>query len=181
MKTFRIIVLLLVLGINATAQENQNFAKILDTYVGTWVYQKNDTVFKIKFQKGQQLWTKKTANGLYGGYYLSVNGRVLEDYMGELPTCWDVLKECQPNNLFIWAYSPYTDELGSLGIIFMTNVKDTLVVRGLQVDTYSYCRLLRFAGNWMRKKEFGMRQKVMNLLVTQEGDQLAFLSQMTLL
>lgn len=48
MKTFRIIVLLLVLGINATAQENQNFAKILDTYVGTWVYQKNDTVFKIK-------------------------------------------------------------------------------------------------------------------------------------
>ena len=44
MKTFRIIVLLLVLGINATAQENQNFAKILDTYVGTWVYQKNDTV-----------------------------------------------------------------------------------------------------------------------------------------
>ena len=39
MKTFRIIVLLLVLGINATAQENQNFAKILDTYVGTWVYQ----------------------------------------------------------------------------------------------------------------------------------------------
>ena len=79
MKTFRIIVLLLVLGINATAQENQNFAKILDTYVGTWVYQKNDTVFKTKFQKGQQLWTKKTANGLYGGYYLSVNGRVLED------------------------------------------------------------------------------------------------------
>ena len=153
MKTFRIIVLLLVLGINATAQENQNFAKILDTYVGTWVYQKNDTVFKIKFQKGQQLWTKKTANGLYGGYYLSVNGRVLEDYMGELPTCWDVLKECQPNNLFIWAYSPYTDELGSLGIIFYDqHVKDTLVVRGLQVDTYSYCRLLRFAGNWIEEK-----------------------------
>lgn len=92
MKTFRIIVLLLVLGINATAQENQNFAKILDTYVGTWVYQKNDTVFKIKFQKGQQLWTKKTANGLYGGYYLSVNGRVLEDYMGELPTCVGCIK-----------------------------------------------------------------------------------------
>lgn len=59
MKTFRIIVLLLVLGINATAQENQNFAKILDTYVGTWVYQKNDTVFKIKFQKGQQAMDKK--------------------------------------------------------------------------------------------------------------------------
>ena len=35
MKTFRIIVLLLVLGINATAQEKQNIAKILDTYVGT--------------------------------------------------------------------------------------------------------------------------------------------------
>lgn len=59
MKTFRIIVLLLVLGINATAQENQNFAKILDTYVGTWVYQKNDTVFKIKFQKVNSYGQKK--------------------------------------------------------------------------------------------------------------------------
>ena len=139
MKTFRIIVLLLVLGINATAQENQNFAKILDTYVGTWGYQKNDTVFKIKFQKGQQLWTKKTANGLYGGYYLSVNGRVLEDYMGELPTCWDVLKECQPNNLFIWAYSPYTDELGSLGIIFYDQRKRHFGGKGI---TGGYIQLL---------------------------------------
>ena len=62
MKTFRIIVLLLVLGINATAQENQNFAKILDTYVGTWVYQKNDTVFKIKFQKFKLFFFKKLAS-----------------------------------------------------------------------------------------------------------------------
>ena len=60
MKTFRIIVLLLVLGINATAQENQNFAKILDTYVGTWVYQKNDTVFKKRstaMDKKNRKWT----------------------------------------------------------------------------------------------------------------------------
>ena len=102
MKTFRIIVLLLVLGINATAQENQNFAKILDTYVGTWVYQKNDTVFKIKFQKGQQLWTKKTANGLYGGYYLSVRGEVLENYMSGFPVYWDFSKDPRPNNMYIW-------------------------------------------------------------------------------
>ena len=49
---------------------------------------------------------KKTANGPYGGYYLSVNGRVLKIIWENYPTCWDVLKECQPNNLFIWAYSP---------------------------------------------------------------------------
>ena len=94
---------------------------------------------EIKFQKGQQLWTKKTANGLYGGYYLSVNGRVLEDYMGELPTCWDVLKECQPNNLFIWAYSPYTDELGSLGIIFYDQRKRHFGGKGI---TGGYIQLL---------------------------------------
>ena len=72
--------------------------------------------------------------------------------MGELPTCWDVLKECQPNNLFIWAYSPYTDELGSLGIIFYDQRKRHFGGKGITVDTYSYCRLLRFAGNWMGKR-----------------------------
>ena len=97
--------------------------------------------------------------------------------MGELPTCWDVLKECQPNNLFIWAYSPYTDELGSLGIIFYDQRKRHFGGKGI---TGGYIQLLSPTKiRW--KKEFGMRQKVMNLLVTQEGDQLAFLSQMTLL
>lgn len=59
MKTFRIIVLLLVLGINATAQENQNFAKILDTYVGTWVYQKMIPYLKLNFKKVNSYGQKK--------------------------------------------------------------------------------------------------------------------------
>ena len=124
---------------------------------------------------------KKNRKWTLWGYYLSVNGRVLEDYMGELPTCWDVLKECQPNNLFIWAYSPYTDELGSLGIIFYDQRKRHFGGKGI---TGGYIQLLsptKIRWKLDGKKEFGMRQKVMNLLVTQEGDQLAFLSQMTLL
>ena len=57
----------------------------------------------------------------------------------ELPTCWDVLKECQPNNLFIWAYSPYTDELGSLGIIFYDQRKRHFGGKGI---TGGYIQLL---------------------------------------
>ena len=139
MKTFKFILLALVVSNTITAQKNVRPTKNLDSYVGTWIYQKNDIIFKIKLQKGQEAWRNDLINGLYGGYYLSVNGRVLEDYMGELPTCWDVLKECQPNNLFIWAYSPYTDELGSLGIIFYDQRKRHFGGKGI---TGGYIQLL---------------------------------------
>ena len=58
MKTFRIIVLLLVLGINATAQENQNFAKILDTYVVGFI-RKMIPYLKLNFKKVNSYGQKK--------------------------------------------------------------------------------------------------------------------------
>ena len=139
MKTFKFILLALVVSNTITAQKNVRPTKNLDSYEGTWIYQKNDIIFKIKLQKGQEAWRNDLINGLYGGYYLSVRGEVLENYMGELPTCWDVLKECQPNNLFIWAYSPYTDELGSLGIIFYDQRKRHFGGKGI---TGGYIQLL---------------------------------------
>ena len=44
-----------------------------DPFVGTWVYQSNDTVFKIKLQKGiLKFWDGDTKQYLFGGYSLAV-------------------------------------------------------------------------------------------------------------
>ena len=75
MKTFKFILLALVVSNTITAQKNVRPTKNLDSYEGTWIYQKNDIIFKIKLQKGQEAWRNDLINGLYGGYYLSVNGR----------------------------------------------------------------------------------------------------------
>ena len=47
-----------------------------DDFVGTWVYEKNDTVFKIKLQKGHTTYpgTGKSRETLVGGYSLSIKG-----------------------------------------------------------------------------------------------------------
>ena len=87
--------------------------KNLDAYVGTWVYQNSDTIFKIRLQKGQKIGRSDIYNGLYGGYYLSVKGKIIENYWGDLPEYWDSSKEPRPDNLYIWASNPsYTlDEI----------------------------------------------------------------------
>ena len=65
------------------AQKVDGAGNNIDPYVGTWVYQSNDTIFKIVFQKGRKISRYAETHGLYGGYYLSVKGEVLEDYMLE--------------------------------------------------------------------------------------------------
>ncbi|WP_317133145.1 DUF6705 family protein, partial [Bacteroides uniformis] len=52
MKTFKFILLALVVSNTITAQKNVRPTKNLDSYEGTWIYQKNDIIFKIKLQKG---------------------------------------------------------------------------------------------------------------------------------
>ena len=89
MKTFKFILLALVVSNTITAQKNVRPTKNLDSYEGTWIYQKNDIIFKIKLQKGQEAWRNDLINGLYGGYYLSVRGEVLENYMSGFPVYWD--------------------------------------------------------------------------------------------
>ncbi|WP_367114557.1 DUF6705 family protein, partial [uncultured Bacteroides sp.] len=82
-------------------QKNVFPTKNLDAYVGTWVYQNNDTVFKIRLQRGQIIGVNYIINGLYGGYFLSVKGRIVDNYWGELPTCrdWSVP---HLDNQYIW-------------------------------------------------------------------------------
>ena len=131
----------------------------INAYIGTWVYQSNDTIFKIIFQKGQRISPAAIYNGLYGGYYLSVKGKVLEDYMGPLPTCWNrEIFPTRPDNIYIWASNTDHYEnsiIPPMSIIFYDKRKNISMVKGLPVDISSYCLLKNSFGIWMRKKVFG--------------------------
>lgn len=77
---------LTVILFSASAQTN------LDSYVGTWVYQKNDTVFKIKLQKGTVVFTDDNTESpsIFGGYSLLVKGVMKENYITQqLPLRWN--------------------------------------------------------------------------------------------
>ena len=54
--------------------------KNLDAYIGTWMYQSNDTIFKIVLKKGYAEDQHMIINGLMGGYFLSVKGIIVENY-----------------------------------------------------------------------------------------------------
>ena len=96
--------ILISVGIFAQKPKKKRGTGNMDAYIGTWVYQSNDTIFKIVFQKGQIISPSTVFNVLYGGYYLSVKGKVIEDYMKPLPTCWNQeTSPMHPNNIYIWA------------------------------------------------------------------------------
>lgn len=80
----------------------------LEAYVGTWVYQSNDTVFKIFLQKGCTSLPEFHYNThkIFGSYYLSVSGKVLDDYRGDLPEQLVIVSGTEfkyPDNLCIYA------------------------------------------------------------------------------
>ena len=106
MKTIKIILLLLLISNSLIAQKINIditfYTKNLGAYEGTWVYQSNDTIFKIVLQKGPIVYPDGVAiDGLLGGYFLSVKGDILENYLSPLPACWKTFTTT--NNLYIWA------------------------------------------------------------------------------
>ena len=93
MRRINIILYFILISVGILAQNSKKIkgaGNNINAYIGTWVYQSNDTIFKIVFQKGKKISPYGETHGLYGGYYLSVKGEVLEDYMGPLPTCWNL-------------------------------------------------------------------------------------------
>ena len=122
MKTIKIILLLLVVTTGSLmGQKSVLPTKNLDAYVGTWVYQNSDTIFKIRLQKGQKIGRSDIYNGLYGGYYLSVKGKIIENYWGELPVYWAsnhsyTLNEIDPNYVSVWFYDQRKKHFGGKGI-----------------------------------------------------------------
>ena len=82
-----------------------------DDFVGTWVYQKNDIIFKIKLQKGRVSYDNAIV--LFGGYSLSVRGVMTDNYIGgTIPSVWNVYDPAPSKNIYIAVY--YNDELPSL-------------------------------------------------------------------
>lgn len=60
-----------------------------DAFVGTWSYQENDTVFKIRLQKGTITNSSETYDAVFGGYSLSVRGILKEHYIQAMPMSWN--------------------------------------------------------------------------------------------
>ena len=142
MKSILFIFLLLSSGSTIIAQEVYP-TKNLDAYIGTWVYQKNDTIFKIILQKGKLIGEKEILNGLYGGYLLTAKGLILENYTGTYPTLWNYHTQPQPQNLYIWASNnsaSYKDiDPNYIGVIFYDQKKKHFGGKGI---TGGYIRLL---------------------------------------
>jgi len=83
-----------------------------DAFVGTWVYQKNDTVFKIQLQKGIIKFTSWDEYAIFGGYYLSVKGMVKENYIKTIPTTWNGSTHAPSCNIYLYASSDTPNYLG---------------------------------------------------------------------
>lgn len=107
MKKFYVFLVFTLICMGGAAQANY------DAFVGTWVYQKNDTVFKIKLQKGtvKHNGVNKRLD-IFGGYYLSVKEVVKENYIKEMPTAWDVNTLAPLCNIYIEASSDTPNYLG---------------------------------------------------------------------
>lgn len=135
MKSIKLTLLLLIVSATLTAQKRIDYTKNLDAYVGTWVYQSNDTIFKIVFQKGKEESRTNISDGLFGGYSLSVRGVLVENYMSPLPSFWDYSISPKPRNLYIWAtnstYNPRIVDPNTLGVMFYDQRKRHFGGKGL--------------------------------------------------
>lgn len=101
-----------------------------DPFVGTWVYQNNDTVFKIKLQKGvMKHWNGRTHEYLFGGYSLIVSGEVKYDYIQATPAVYDSKLSAPSCGIFIEA--PYGYDSGYLGFTFYDMEKKHIYGTGL--------------------------------------------------
>ena len=74
MKRIEFVLCLFFISTVSFAQKEIAPTKNLDAYIGTWMYQSNDTIFKIVLKKGYAEDQHMIINGLMGGYFLSVKG-----------------------------------------------------------------------------------------------------------
>jgi hypothetical protein len=100
-----------------------------NSFVGTWIYQKNDTVFKIKLQKGKRSHVDNIT--LFGGYSLGVRGVVTDNYIGgAIPSVWNVYDPAPSKNIYIVVY--YNDQFPTRqGFVFYDQRKKHLNGEGI--------------------------------------------------
>ena len=120
------VLVLLFLGLHAQADYND--------FVGTWVYARNDTVFKVKLQKGIiKYGIGDPGECIFGGYSLTVKGVLVEDYIKDIPAVYARTPEypkLSDAGIYIRAYnSRYYPNL--LGFLFFDMKKKHLFGEGL--------------------------------------------------
>lgn len=131
-----------------------------DAFVGTWSYQKNDTVFKIKLQKGMVKYDGKDYHcSVFGGYYLSVKGITLENYIKAIPAFWNLETPAPSCNIYIDAIS---DTPNYLGFTFYDQRKKHLNGKGILGGTMMlitpdklHWKLDEKAGLWIKLEGSG--------------------------
>lgn len=69
MKRIEFVLCLFFISTVSFAQKEIAPTKNLDAYIGTWMYQSNDTIFKIVLKKGYAEDQHMIINGLMGGYF----------------------------------------------------------------------------------------------------------------
>lgn len=69
MRRIGFILFLLLISTVGFAQKEIAPTKNLDAYAGTWIYQSNDTIFKIVLKKGYAEDQHMIINGLMGGIF----------------------------------------------------------------------------------------------------------------
>ena len=161
MKTIKMIFLLLLISSSLSAQKTVFYTKNLEAYESTWVYQSNDTIFKIILQKGQKIYTDNNAiNGLFGGYFLSVKGVTVENYLSPLPTHWK--PATKTSNLYIWAtnysYNEQRVDPNSLTFTFWDQKKKHFDGNGIMAGTIKLLSSNKI--QWILDEKAGIRATI---------------------
>lgn len=135
MRRIEFVLFLLFISTVVFAQKGIAPTKNLDAYVGTWVYQSNDTIFKIVLKRGYAESEKWIKNALFGGYFLSVKGKVQEDYLNVTSTVWDLGEKGEPKGFYIWASNQSTSldyvDPNRVGLIFYDQRKKHFGGKGI--------------------------------------------------
>lgn len=99
-------ILFLLLGIwmtvDLSAQTSSN------PMIGTWEYCNNDTIFRIKLIAGREISNgivRSSVSNIYplifGGYSLTVNGVLVDDYIKNISLPWNVYTPAPNNHIYI--------------------------------------------------------------------------------
>lgn len=117
------------------AQKEIAPTKNLDAYIGTWMYQSNDTIFKIVLKKGYAEDQHMIINGLMGGYFLSVKGIIVENYFSIRDTIWHLDKKKGTQDFSIWASNNATSldyiDPNRVGVLFYDQRKKHFGGKGI--------------------------------------------------
>lgn len=112
MKKFIFIFILFFAFLDMMGQRNTVYSVDLTPYVGTWVYENQDTVFTVKLQMAKDTLSTpweilEIFDCLVGGYSLKINGVETDNYIKELPTSLNFFSKRYPDprsNVYLFGH-----------------------------------------------------------------------------